>query len=559
MPQLSSSPPPLCYDNKGTGSEEEESGDFSAGADGSDGSSVEAASKLTSPTLNLDTSLSTTSTLHPVEQSQPTSTVNLKPTDDQARLEDSLHLKNGYPCSDGDQTSVLNACSVTNETDFADFSVFGEQAAHVWCCGLGGAEFGDCSEGVTPQKGLSEHFASDQEVILDCEPKSFTDTSKKEICTKVNHCENKGKSSQGIEGMQHFQMEGCYFEDKTQGKYGESHKERKHSFNLNFLLTSNEADQTERGERGKKEKSVSTLSQAARLYEGNASCDEDSSQGDPSEDFEPNVSSLVSQDDGTDTEDQTDDEEELRNYRLSRSFCNSDISYSLQTSDSEVGLFYHEQSAAQESSATSIQSECEPRTEDDQVFRFSFKPQKGQEHVQLAEGEVQSLGILPPSDSFADFCSASSQEEGEWALFQDQPDEQEGCGQLYDLTSGQVVLQHQVQQLFQDSFPEVISAEESEDPVHGLHALLFLKKQNGHEGEEEPAHGLDHQRLIPGMWWPSQDIHSATGLQYQWSGSHINKSLLRCLDVDTGNIVFIGIKKHPVVPACASHLVYHLV
>lgn len=352
MPQLSSSPPPLCNDNEGTGSEEEEFGDLSAGADGSDVSSMEAPSTLAkaSPTVNLDSSLSTTSTLDPVEQSQPISTVNFKPADYQPRLEDSLHLKNGYPCSDGDQMSVLNACSVTNETDFADFSVFGEQAAHAWCCGLGGAEFGDVSEGVTTQKGLSEHFAPGQEVILDCEPKSFTYTSKKEICTKVNHCEKKAKSSQDIQGMQHFQMEGRYFEDKTLGKHGESHKERKHSFNLNFLRISNEAEQTVREERGKKEKSVSTLSQAARLYEGSPSCDGNSSQEEPSEDFEPNVSSLASQDDGTDTEDQTDDEEELRNYRLSRSFCNNDICYSLQTADSDVGLFY-EQSPAQESSA----------------------------------------------------------------------------------------------------------------------------------------------------------------------------------------------------------------
>lgn len=581
MPQHSSSPPPPGDDDEGPASEDDEFrnlGRFPVGAEGSDIASLESASKLTklSPTLNPTTSQSIGSIYHQSEQSQITSTVSLSPISDQTELVDihsSLHLQNEFSDAGIDQISILRVCSPTNETGFADFSVFGEETAHAWCCGLGGAEIWNNSEGVTNHsKGLSERFiTSGQEVILNSEPKSFgAYKAKEDFCTKVNHCEKKNSetSSQVFHGTHAFPGEGCHCEKETLGKSAESHKEKKYSFNLNFLCSSKIAEDSMREEdTGKKEKSVSTLSQTVSLYENNASFSDDSSQEEPSEDFEPNVSSLASQEDGTDTEDQTDDEEELRNYRLSRSFCSNDFWYNPKTSTSEVntGFCYHEQSATQESSATSIQSECESHTEDGQMFRsVSFDPHRDQEHVPLAESEVQHPGAFPPSDSFADFCSAPAQEdgEGEWALFQDQttpvPDRREGFGPHCDLTSSQsveqVVLCCRVQQLFRDSFPDLISADEGEDPVHRLDALLFLQNQTDHE-EEEAGQGLGPQWVTPGMWWPYQDIHTAAGLQYQWGGSHTNKCLLQCLGVDTRNIVFIGIKKQPVVvPAFASHL-----
>lgn len=527
MPQLSSSKPQECHEDEGAPSEEEEFNEFCefpSKADDSHTSPLESGFKASS-TLLPDSCQFLPSVNQPVEQSQPTATVSLTVIDDQTTDEDGVSEK----------SSVLKSCLLTSETDFADFSVFGEQAAQAWCCGLGGAEFWDAEE-IPGQKGLS--ISSDAVAILDSEPKSSACMSKEDTFTNVYHCEKQTKLSQDFLHNPHFQLEWGHFGEKSVGKSCESHKERKHSFNLNFLRTSKETGQREGRE--KKDKSVSTLSQITSPYDfkDNVSCDDCSSQDEPSEDFEPNVSSLASHED-TDTDlDQTDDEEELRNYRLSRSFCSDYIWYNPQTSSSHVdtGLLYKDHPAAQESSATSVDSEYKSHSEEDQVFR-GLEPYMSK--LQAAEGEV--LGCLPPSDSFADFCSAALQEEKDCELFQDR---QEAFGQQCDITSCQTVLHCQVQQLFLDSFPQLTPAEEVEDSIYGLDALFVAKDQNDH-GEK-----LGHSGVLcipPGLRWSSQDILSAAGLQFQWTGSHINRCLHQCLGVDSQNIVFIGIKKQSVV------------
>ncbi|XP_072293024.1 uncharacterized protein aftphb [Eucyclogobius newberryi] len=551
MPQLSLSLPQVCNQDEEASAEEEEFGEFNefpGCADSSNSSTWKSAAKVSS-TLYPDDCQFISRLNQPVEQTQPTSTASVKSIDEQAPCTDGLSEKYTY---NSDKSSVRNACFLTNETDFADFSVFGEQAAQAWCCGLAGAVVWDGREGMTAHKGLRHNFVNPvEDVILDSEPRSCAFTSTGNICTIVNHCEKINKSSQDLKSIPHFQVEWGHFGDKTVDKSCESHKERKHSFNLNFLRTSKEAELKE--ENGKKEKSVSTLSQTTSLYDfvDNVSCDEGSSQDEPSEDFEPNVSSLASQEDTDTDEYKTDDEEELRNYRLSRSFCNDDfIWYNTSNSDVDTGYFYQDHSAAQESSATSALSECEEHSEKDQAFRgVSLCPSTSQEHVQLNEEEVQSLHGLPPSDSFADFCSAPSQVDRECELFQDR---QEALGQQCDITSCQVV-QCQVQQLFLANFPQLVLqlTDEVEDPVHGLDALLFFKDDSDYE-EEEPKHFCSLV-IPPGLRRSSQDIHSAAGLQFQWASSHANRSLLQCLGMDLRDIVFIGLKKQPVaLPALAS-------
>lgn len=545
MPHLSSSPPQECNEDDGAPVEEEEEfgelKNFPGAADDSHVSSWESASTGSS-TLQPGIYQSLPTINKPVEQSQPTPTVSLKAIGDQATAE--VGLSDGSLSPEGDKKSALKSCFVSNETDFADFSVFGDQAAQAWCCGLSGSEFWD-GEGVTAQKGLS--VTSGEVAILDSEPKSSACVSKDGICTKVYHCEEKNKLSQDFQNTPHFQPERGHFVDKSGAKSCESPKERKHSFNLNFLRTSKEAGQRE--EKEKTEKSVSTLCQTRSLYDfvDNASCDDGSSQDEPSEDFEPNVSSLASQEDTDTDQDQTDDEEELRNYRLSRSFCNDYIWYNLQPStlDADAGLFYQDHYVAQESSATSMDSECEKRSEEDQVFScVSLEAHMSQ--LQLAEEEVQ--GCLQPSDSFADFCSAPSQQDRDGELFQDR---QEAFGQQCDVTSCQIVLHCQVEQLFLDSFPQLVSAEQVEDAVYGLDALLFIKDHDDLEKEDSSHSGLFCVR--PGIRLSSQDILSAAGLQFQWTGSHINRCLHQCLGVDSNNILFIGIKKQSVVPTLGSH------
>ncbi|XP_061647122.1 uncharacterized protein LOC133486258 isoform X2 [Phyllopteryx taeniolatus] len=120
---------------------------------------------------------------------------------------------------------------------------------------------------------------------------------------------------------------------------------------------------------------------------------------------------------------------------------------------------------------------------------------------------------LPPSDSFADFCSAATQQAGgeTWAHFKDQGD--------------------RTQQLLRASFPEMevpSVSEEDEEEVPSLEALLH------------PRHLLDCEegtveRAQPGFWLPHQDAHFVAGLKFQWGSSRANRTLLRCLGVASRN------------------------
>lgn len=89
-----------------------------------------------------------------------------------------------------------------------------------------------------------------------------------------------------------------------------------------------------------------------------------------------------------------------------------------------------------------------------------------------------------------------------------------------------------------------------------LSLTTLLHTQHLPKSEEETPEPCPRSQWIrQGVWWPHQDIHDAVGLQFQWGGSYTNRTLLRCLGVETKNIVFIGTKKQPVaVPAFASSL-----
>uniref|UniRef100_A0A4W5K4B5 Aftiphilin clathrin-binding box domain-containing protein n=1 Tax=Hucho hucho TaxID=62062 RepID=A0A4W5K4B5_9TELE len=79
--------------------------------------------------------------------------------------------------------------------------------------------------------------------------------------------------------------------------------------------------------------------------------------------------------------------------------------------------------------------------------------------------------------------------------------------------------------------------------------------------EEEETKGLNHTtHWVPrGAWRLPQDLHGAVGLGFQWGGSHSNRALLRCLGMDTRNVLFTGQRKQPViVPVFAASLVSRL-
>uniref|UniRef100_A0A3B5ABD5 Aftiphilin clathrin-binding box domain-containing protein n=1 Tax=Stegastes partitus TaxID=144197 RepID=A0A3B5ABD5_9TELE len=594
IPLHSSSPPPLDDDGDGElGSEEDEFGDFSVGVSCSPLGFADSA-ELPSLTLKPATHRPSCSFNHPVEQSQPTSTVNLESDGGQTDMEgqdcdakSSLHLTNGFAerhhNSGAHSAPTAGACSPEEETGFADFTVFTEQAAHPWCCGfspMSSTEQWDGRVGGTNHSLGEQICHSGQDVIMESEPRSHCAyKADKNVCTEVKHCENRDPACAQPSQDHHQPQEAAAAlnfpsGEEERGKPGDSRRERRPSFDS--LRISDE--QEDEGEENK-ENSVSSLPQTFSMYASasEASFGDDLSFEGVSADLEPNVSSLVSHDDQTDW-DGTDDEDEGE-LGLPDSFVSR--TGRLSQSESETGFHHCKQYATQETCATSNQSQPGANTEG--RFADSSVEHHRDQELQTADVGVQSLGNLPPSDSFADFCSAPTQGDGQgsWAEFKDQSaqgeekpwtqfrdpvsslqidgnteEEQDRAGQQGGSrrNSCQASLSCRVQQLLQASFPEVVvPVVEGEEELLGLSALL----QTRHLPEREEA----APELSGALWIqqemlsPHRDVHSAVGLQFQWGGSHTNRTLLRCLSVDTRNIVFIGTKKQPVtVPAFASGL-----
>ncbi|KAM7385304.1 hypothetical protein PAMP_001392 [Pampus punctatissimus] len=621
MPLHMPMPTPLLDDDDDgeAGTEEDEFGEFGGFSDRASPSAEPPSSlRQPSPTIKAATRQPCCSFNHPATQSQPTSTANsgssrgqVKAEGQHTNAESSFHLTNGYTeryNSGTHAASISGACSPMEETGFADFTVFTEQAAHPWCCGfspMGSTE--QWGGGVGGTNSLGEKLCDPGHgIIMDSEPRSHCVYKARENgCTKVKHCEKRDAALvQSSQDHCQSQEAATAFDypshpgDEELGKTADSQGESRHR--LKSLQTSELEDYRESEEdREDQENSVSTLPQTFSQYESATedleSCDDVSFEC-PSEDLEPNVSSLVSQEDQTDR-DQTDvEEEELGHHRNSDSFVNN---YRLSQSEAEKGFHYCDQSATQETSATSNRSSATCTDGEFADFKDgSSEHHRNGDHTQTVDEGVQSLGSLPPSDSFADFCSAPTQEDGDgsWADFKEQraqeeektwtqfreqvsslqtdgdtEEEQDRMGQ--HRKSCQASLSCRVQQLLQASFPEVgvpavegkqeqqQEEEEEEEKemekevVSSLGALLQPQHLPESDEEEIPELCPRAQWAQLGSWWPHQDVHSAVGLQFQWGGSHTNRTLLRCLGVDTRNVVFIGMKKQPVaVPAFASSL-----
>ncbi|XP_077470174.1 uncharacterized protein LOC144085067 [Stigmatopora argus] len=173
----------------------------------------------------------------------------------------------------------------------------------------------------------------------------------------------------------------------------------------------------------------------------------------PSEDSEPNVSSLASYEDCTDDEQMMDD------------MC------------------------------VASQGTCPTSNPSSKPIAFHSSP-------------CQSL---PPSDSFADFCSAATQQDlGEtWAQIKERDDH--------------------THQLLQASFPHMdaptkceTKEEDEKGGIPNLEVLLYLKQLPDCE-----RHTADGAR--PGFYLPHHDLCDATGLKFKWGTSHANRRLLTCL------------------------------
>ncbi|XP_041866449.1 aftiphilin isoform X2 [Melanotaenia boesemani] len=587
----SSSPPPLDGDGDGDmGSEIEEFGDFSVGVSCSPVGLVDAIEppalfRPPSPTTKPETHQPNSCFNQSVEQSQQMSTVKSKSDQRQFDLEgqnfsseSSLHLTNGYVQEDRKSgASVVHACSPTEETGFADFTVFTEQLSHPWCCGFT-EQWDDKAVGSSSSVG-EETCKTGQEVIMESEPRSqHVNKANKDVCVRVKHCEKK---------------DGALMQPPQ-----DHHQPQEAAAALNFA-SGEEDPGTPRDTQGERRCSCNSLQtlewqgntenvpQTFTMYESTsdlASFSDDLSFEGVSADLEPNVSSLGSQDDHTDCDRTDDEQEELGNYRHSACHVSSSMT-NLSLSESEKDFYYCSNYATQESSATSSQpqSGTNKKEKSADFTDSSIEHHLNQESVLGADAGVQSLGSLPPSDSFADFCSAPTQEDGEglWADFKEQSaqveektwthfrkpvsnlqtkgddEEEQERAEQHGVTrrnSCQATLSCHVQQLFQSSFPEVVvPAMEGEEEL--LFLSVLLQTQHFPESEEVMQELSHAQRIQQVMLGPHQDIHSSVGLQFQWSGSHSNMTLLRCLGVDSRNIVFIGKKKQPVtVPAYASSL-----
>ncbi|XP_038816752.1 aftiphilin-like [Salvelinus namaycush] len=234
-------------------------------------------------------------------------------------------------------------------------------------------------------------------------------------------------------------------------------------------------------------------------------------------------------------------------------------------------------------------------------------------------GEEVGHGDLPLSDSFADFHSAPLEGQGEreegwggygdqrgllegetWAEFGEEDrarrteEAEEKGGESFQggaavrRDSLQASLSIRLQRVLQTSFsavavPELdqeregtglveeetveetgeetgMEEEEEEDSGAGVLNVLSLRallETLDTQPEEEETKGLNHTtHWVPrGAWRQPQDLHDAVGLGFQWGGSHSNRALLRCLGMDTRNMLFTGQRKQPViVPVFAASL-----
>ncbi|XP_066528724.1 aftiphilin isoform X2 [Hoplias malabaricus] len=237
--------------------------------------------------------------------------------------------------------------------------------------------------------------------------------------------------------------------------------------------------------------------------------------------------------------------------------------------------FSQTESATQEAFTDFVTALSGCSTDDDFGDTDTLKDLKEEEELPEEEQEANYhttegtwCSELPPSDSFADFSSATfgdqandagygwvafehqaecEEQHESWAAFdegqQSNPDTEAPCNSLQiDYVS--TGLSCKLEQLFQRTFPSEVSLEVPE--VTTLQTLLE-PRDNG----ENNCHHAQGEAVS--MWCHLLDPHGAHGLKVQWVGSRSNRILLDCLGIH--NILFTGQKKQPViVPMFAAGL-----
>ncbi|XP_077586273.1 uncharacterized protein LOC144205643 [Stigmatopora nigra] len=145
-------------------------------------------------------------------------------------------------------------------------------------------------------------------------------------------------------------------------------------------------------------------------------------------------------------------------------------------------------------------------TDDEQMMDHMCVASQGTYPTSSPSSKPTAFQSLPQSDSFADFCSAATQQDlGEmWAQIKERDDHTD--------------------QLLQASFPHMdappkceTKEENEKEGIPNLEVLLYLKQLP----DCESAH--------PGFYLPCHDLRDATGLKFKWGTSHANRRLLTCL------------------------------
>lgn len=458
MPMHPSTPPPLDGDEE-VGAEEDEFGDFGSFSVGV--SSTLSFGHFTEPTSSLRqpcpaTHLPSSSFDDPVEQYQPTSTVTSGVGGGQIEIKGKhcnadppLHLTNGCPKRDHpsehlesglNTASVMSACSLGEETGFADFPAFAEQAVHPWCCGFSPMGGGENWDGRAAETNLTNSFDesqcdSRQEINMDSVPRSHAAKEKVKDCTKVKHCEQ--RDSALIQSSQDHlpqdpaalapRSEECHPGEGELVHPGVSQGEggRSPSFNMKPPQTNQTGEELQsEEEREDGEESVSPLPHTGcvSVNEDFASFCHVVSPEEAPEDFDPGLSFPAPQkDEAEELGEGTDGEEDSGNFVsiTSQGFAN----LSLSQSEAEEGCAHFDQPEPMvlEASPDLIWSEGRTDVAEDSTDFKEVGSGDHRDHDQRSDAVDQGLANLPPSDSFADFCSAPTEGGGEgcWGALRD--------------------------------------------------------------------------------------------------------------------------------------------
>lgn len=307
----------------------------------------------------------------PVKQSQPTFSMNSQsgwngsdPEHQALKAESFVHLKNDYRSADTCIASAVNARLLREEMGFADFTVFTEQNVHHWCCGFTPSGNPEKLDSGPEQRNSSNSPVEracrpGQGVFRDFELSPQSSKAKERDCTIIRHWqEGDAAIAQPSQDQQQPQ-------------------ETVVTLGLPFVKPYFEKEEPDQND-------LTCRGSSSKTSEIHGDGGEQSARGEvPGNSHSVNSSTVKGP--------QPKTEEDLQHFI---------------TSDT------------QENSATSTQLQSGTRSQDDiSDARCSLDPM----HVQTANAAVLILGTLPPSDSFADFCAAPVQDDGEhlWAEFTD--------------------------------------------------------------------------------------------------------------------------------------------